>query len=65
MSPEHLLVDIIFTLALFGMTFWYICVGVVLVMFYATIKTKKILLRILFIFIALAFIYIPLMQYLW
>ncbi|WP_115349679.1 hypothetical protein [Proteus vulgaris] len=65
MNSSHLLADTIFTLALFGASYWYICIVLIIVMFYGVIKTKKMLLRIFFILFALVFAYIPLMQYLW
>ncbi|MBQ0215092.1 hypothetical protein OSB94_19435 [Proteus vulgaris] len=65
MSDSHFIIDAIFALAFFGAFYWYICVAVIIVMLYATIKTQKILFRLLFMFIALVFAYLPFMQYLW
>ncbi len=65
MSESHFIIDTIFTLAFLGAFYWYICVAIIIVMLYATIKTKKTLFRILFILIALFFAYLPFMQYLW
>ncbi|MBI6404566.1 MULTISPECIES: hypothetical protein [Proteus] len=65
MSESHFIIDTIFTLAFFGAFYWYICVAIIIIMLYTTIKTKKTLFRILFILIALFFAYLPFMQYLW
>lgn len=65
MSDSYFIIDAIFALAFFGAFYWYICVAVIIVMLYATIKTQKILFRLLFMFIALVFAYLPFMQYLW
>ncbi|WP_235365809.1 hypothetical protein [Proteus terrae] len=63
MSESNFIVDTIFALAFFGAFYWYVCVAIIIVMLYATIKTQKTLFRILFI--ALIFTYLPFMQYLW
>ncbi|ATN00682.1 hypothetical protein [Proteus terrae] len=65
MSESNFIVDTIFALAFFGAFYWYVCVAIIIVMLYATIKTQKTLFRILFILIALIFTYLPFMQYLW
>lgn len=65
MSESNFIIDAIFTLAFFSAFYWYICVAIIIVMLYATIKTQKTLFRILFILIALIFSYLPFMQYLW
>ncbi|MBI6528043.1 hypothetical protein JEP40_02715 [Proteus vulgaris] len=65
MSESHFIIDTIFALAFFGAFYWYVCVVVIIVMLYGAIKTQKMLFRFLFILIALLFVYLPFMQYLW